>query len=634
MEATPKPVNAPVASLGTTTEDDLYQQWRAFDTALQNTPDFTYIFDLNGRFTYINRALLSLWQKTLHEATGKNFFELDYPPELAERLQKQIQQVIETRAPIRDHTPFTGPTGETRHYEYIFVPVFGSDGSPSSVVGSTRDITEQRRAEEARLKSEERLTLALEAGGGVGTWDWDIPADRVYCSRRFANLFSIEAKDLEEGSPLADFTRPIHPLDRGRVAESILEAVKTGSEYSSEYRVVQRDGTERWILARGRCHFDDSGKPTRFPGVVFDITERKQSEEALLESEQQFRILAESIPHLAWMADATGSIFWYNRRWYEYTGKTPEEMKGWGWKSVHDPAVLPEVLAKWNGSIASGEAFEMVFPLRRADGAFRSFLTRVEPLRDSQRKIVRWFGTNTDITLQRITEEELRRTNRELEEFAYVASHDLQEPLRMVNIYTQLILKRCETGDDELKQYASYVHGGVARMAALLRDLLTFSRTVHAEELPVGTANLSESFEEACSVLRSRIDEAGATIVAPPLPLVRGETDQLSHVFQNILSNALKYRRMDLPPVIEITTQRKGESWVISIKDNGIGFAPRYAQQIFGLFKRLHKDAYEGTGLGLAICKRIVERYGGQIWAEGQPGEGSTFHIALPAATE
>lgn len=138
-------------------EVQLHQQWHTFDTALSHTPDFTYIFDLEGRFTYINRALLSLWQKSFEEARGKNFFELDYPPELAERLQRQIQQVRTTKEPVRDHTPYTGPTGEIRHYEYIFVPVFAADGQVEAVAGSTRDVTDRQRMEQALAASEERL---------------------------------------------------------------------------------------------------------------------------------------------------------------------------------------------------------------------------------------------------------------------------------------------------------------------------------------------------------------------------------------------------------------------------------------------------------------------------------------------
>jgi PAS domain S-box-containing protein len=253
-------------------QSHLLQQWRTFDTALSNTPDFTYIFDLAGRFTYINRALLSLLQRSFEDVVGKNFFDLGYPPELAARLQRQIQEVIHTKAPLRDHTPFTGPTGETRHYEYIFVPVFTADGEVESVAGSTRDITDRNIAEEALRKSEERLTFALEAGGGVGTWDWDIPVDRVYSNLQFATFYSVAPEKAVEGVPITEFTQHIHPDDRTRVDASIREVLETGGNFAEEYRVVQPDGSVRWVYARGRCHLGEAGKPVRFPGVIFDIT--------------------------------------------------------------------------------------------------------------------------------------------------------------------------------------------------------------------------------------------------------------------------------------------------------------------------------------------------------------------------
>jgi PAS domain S-box-containing protein len=472
-------------------EARLLRQWRTFDTALSNTPDFTYIFDLAGRFTYINHALLSLWQRSLEDAVGKNFFELEYPPELAGHLQRQIQQVIDTKEAVRDQTPFTGPTGETRHYEYIFVPVFAATGQVEAVAGSTRDVTERNEAEEALRKSEERLTFALEAGGGVGTWDWDIaPAG---------------------GAPIAEFLEPIHPDDRGRVDANIRHAIEAGGDFAEEYRVVPRYGPIRWVYARGRCHLDKAGNPVRFPGVIFEITELKRAEENLLQSN-----------------------------------------------------------------------------------------------------------------------EELKRVNRELEEFAYVASHDLQEPLRTVNIYTQLILRDIGPESEKLSQYAGFIQRGVTRMEALIRDLLTFSRSAHAEERPVGTADLSTSFGEALSVLKDEIERSAAVITADPLPMVQGDTSQMAHVFQNLLSNALKYRKKDASPEIRVSAEDNGGRWVVSVRDNGIGFDPRYADRIFGLFKRLHTKEYVGTGLGLAICKRIVERYGGRIWAESRPDEGAVFHFSLP----
>jgi light-regulated signal transduction histidine kinase (bacteriophytochrome) len=155
---------------------------------------------------------------------------------------------------------------------------------------------------------------------------------------------------------------------------------------------------------------------------------------------------------------------------------------------------------------------------------------------------------------------------------------------------------------------------------------------VHTDELTVGKADLDASLSDALSVLKNRIEEAGASVTAVPLPTVRGDSSQLSHVFQNLLSNALKYRKKDTPAEICISAERDGDYWTVSMRDNGIGFEPQYAERIFGLFKRLHREEYPGTGLGLAICKRIVERYGGRIWAEGKLGEGATFYFLLPAA--
>ncbi len=228
--------------------------------------------------------------------------------------------------------------------------------------------------------------------------------------------------------------------------------------------------------------------------------------------------------------------------------------------------------------------------------------------------------------------QDLTRANRGLEEFAYVASHDLQEPLRMVSIYTQLIAERLQSNESEIKRYAAYVREGVQRMTAIIGDLLEYSRSSHAEELSVGCADLSESLSQAQATLVTDILESGAIITAHALPKIRGETSQMSHVFQNILSNAIKYRKRGTCPTIDIRSEREGDQWVISIQDDGIGFEPQYSERIFGLFKRLHKGEYPGTGLGLAICQRIIERYGGQIWAESTLGSGATFRFRLPAA--
>jgi signal transduction histidine kinase len=238
--------------------------------------------------------------------------------------------------------------------------------------------------------------------------------------------------------------------------------------------------------------------------------------------------------------------------------------------------------------------------------------------------------------------DDLTRVNRELEEFAYVSSHDLQEPLRMVNIYTHLILKATEKtngghddGDDgKLGQYREFVRQGIDRMEALIRDLLTFSRTIQSDDPAIGVADLSCSLKEALSVLSDRIEESGAVVACGSLPCVRADAAQMAHVFQNLLSNSIKYRKKDVTPEIQISAEERDGSWVIAVRDNGIGFDQQYAERIFGLFKRLHKDEYPGTGLGLAICQRIVERYGGRIWATSSAGSGAAFYFALLCVTE
>jgi light-regulated signal transduction histidine kinase (bacteriophytochrome) len=211
-----------------------------------------------------------------------------------------------------------------------------------------------------------------------------------------------------------------------------------------------------------------------------------------------------------------------------------------------------------------------------------------------------------------------------------VASHDLQEPLRMVNVYTQLLTRRHVGENVQAKQYATIIHQGVDRMEALIHDLLTFSSTIHAPEDSTDQADLSAALAEAMSVLKDRIGESGALITAPVLPTLSGDTAQLSHVFQNLLSNAIKYQQNGSRPEVQISAECDGVNWLIAVKDNGIGFESQYAERIFGLFKRLHKTEYPGTGLGLAICRRIIERHGGRIWAESTLGQGSAFYFSLP----
>jgi two-component system sensor histidine kinase/response regulator len=235
----------------------------------------------------------------------------------------------------------------------------------------------------------------------------------------------------------------------------------------------------------------------------------------------------------------------------------------------------------------------------------------------------------------RRAEDALRRSNQGLEEFAFVISHDLQEPLRHITIYTELLANHLqEHMDDSSRMFENYIRSGITRMQQLIHDLLQFSLVMNETEHKMGVANLEVVLQRVLEVMSNSIETEQATITHDPLPIVRADETFLEQVFRNLISNALKYRKKDEPPVVQISARQTGSLWLISIKDNGIGFEPQYANRIFTLFQRLHGQEYPGTGVGLAICKRVIEQAGGRIWAESCPGVGSTFFISLQAAVE
>jgi light-regulated signal transduction histidine kinase (bacteriophytochrome) len=238
--------------------------------------------------------------------------------------------------------------------------------------------------------------------------------------------------------------------------------------------------------------------------------------------------------------------------------------------------------------------------------------------------------TESRATLQRATEE-LRRANADLEQFAYSASHDLQEPLRQIAIYSELLEKRFAPKlDGKGTQYLAYCIEGAHRMEMLISGLLAYSQASRASGSPSEAVSVKELMDTVLKNLSATIEETGAEIIVADLPAVRGETVPLVHLFQNLISNSLKYRGKEKPHV-KIDAAPEGLMWRFSVADNGIGIPKEFQIQIFGIFKRLHdRTEYPGTGIGLAICQKIVERCGGRIWVESEPGAGSTFYFTLP----
>jgi PAS domain S-box-containing protein len=518
----------------------------------------------------------------------------------------------------------------------------------------TRDVTEKKRAETALADARAQLDAALEAGA-IATWTCDIQGNRLHAGGHLARLFNLPAS-AADGGRVDDYTRSIHPDDLPRVMEALDRAVQGDAEYEADYRIMQAGGALRWVTARGRTERDATGRPVRMPGVLVDITERKRLEEnlqarlaelaaanrhkeqllaSLRESELKFRLLADTIPQLAWTARADGYIFWYNRRWYEYTGTTPEQVEGSGWQTLHDPAVLPEVLQRWRASIASGEPFEMIFPLKGADGGFRPFLTRVNPLRASDGHILYWFGTNTDISEIKRMEQALREADHRKDEFLAILAHELRNPLAPIRNALQ-ILNMPRVDPATAAQARDIMERQLQAMVRLVDDLLDVARVMRGKiELRREPVELSTLIARAVETVQPLLHIKGhrlEVLISNESLVVNGDAIRLTQVISNLLTNSAKYTEEN--GEIRVSAARDRTDVVLRVGDSGVGIAPEVLPHIFELFVQGDHTAVKGQGglgIGLTLVKNLVDMHGGSVEARSRgTGTGSEFTVRLP----
>jgi PAS domain S-box-containing protein len=383
---------------------------------------------------------------------------------------------------------------------------------------------------------------------------------------------------------------------------------------------------------------DELGRLTdAFNGMLVRI---EQQNRALQESEADFRNVAETMPQIVWTADANGRLDYHNRRWHDYAGSDT----GLSGKNILHPEDYLRCLELWRASVRTGEKYEIEYRLRRvADGAYRWHIGRASPLRNAEGQITRWIGTCTDIEDLKYAEARLLQTlvdlrdrNRDLQDFAFVASHDLQEPLRKIQIFSdRLLTEAAASMPPQQLSLLERSNKAAARLQKLIQDLLAYTN-VHSVQQSMVRTDLGEIVADVIDDLETSIEACQARIVVGTLPTLHCDATQIRRVFQNIIANALKFRHAQRPLLIDISARAipvvSGvPGWEIRIADNGIGMEPEYTESIFTLFKRLHpRDSYEGTGIGLSIVRRIVERHRGTIHAIGVPGAGSTFIIVLP----
>ncbi len=391
---------------------------------------------------------------------------------------------------------------------------------------------------------------------------------------------------------------------------------------------------------------EDSAAPIRdlkggIAGVVLvfrDITERKLSEAAVRNSEQHYRAIGESIPYGVWICAPDGRNIYASESFLQLVGITQQQCSDFGWGDVLHPDDAEGTIAAWKECVQTGGEWNREHRFRGVDGRYHWILARGVAVRGEDGEILSWAGINLDIDHLKAGEDNLRvsnqallRANEDLNQFAFAASHDLQEPLRMITSYAQLLVKGYRGQiEGEAALCLNYITEGTQRMRDLLADLLAYTQ-VNADAPPnVNNAiDLNHVFEKAVDNCQWMIEETEAVVTRDSLPEVSGYEPHFFQLMQNLLNNALKYRSQAVPRV-HVSTKWIDGLLCLTVTDNGIGIAPEFHQKIFGVFKRLHGREIAGTGIGLAICHRVVERYGGRIWVESEEGNGARFYCTLP----
>ncbi|MCO8122387.1 PAS domain S-box protein [Stieleria sp. TO1_6] len=608
----------------------------------------TWEFDLVDNIVHADPNLKQLFGVSDQAACGgelQDYIAAIHPDDRAS-VVRSIEQAIES-GDTYEATYRVQPNGQEIRWVIARGRVERNlAGHAVRLPGVVVDISAQRRAERELRDAEARWRLALESAE-MGAWNINPDTNTLTSDERFRVIFSGSTDPLTYEQAFA----AIHPDDRQHIRDGVAAATRPEDPqpYAADYRVVHPDGTIRWVFAKGRANFEDRGgrrQLVSFDGTAVDITDRVRVDETLRESETHFRQLADAIPQLAWSAQPDGQIDWFNNRWYEYTGTTLEQMLHGGWQTVHDERTLPQVLDRWQASLDNGVPFNMEFPLRGADGVFRTFLTKVMPLRDARGDIRRWFGTNTDISEQHQMQEELRRVAAELsdsdrrkDEFLATLAHELRNPLSPIKAATHL-MQMVEDDPDEFRELSQLIDRHVDQMVRLIDDLLDVSRISRGKiELQTKPCDLRDVVRNAMESTQPLIDQRSHTLHVHtsdrPLMLI-GDATRLSQVLVNLLNNAAKYTEPNGQIWLSVTAD--DQEALIEVRDNGIGIAAADLMSVFEMFHQLHAEKQQGQGglgIGLSLVHSLIALHGGSIEVESQGlGQGCKFSVRLPLMRE
>jgi PAS domain S-box-containing protein len=549
----------------------------------------------------------------------------------AEALAQQIGTGIELIARRKDGSEFP--------IEIMLSPLGSAEGI--LVTAAIRDISMRKDAETHLAQMESRYRGLLEAAPDamvVVNPAGEIVLLNVQAEKQFGySRDELVGQQVKNIIPKGFAERLIADGTRS-AAEALAQQIGTGIELIAR----RKDGSEFPIEIM--LSPLESPEGVLVTAAIRNITTRRDAETHLAQMEGRYRGLLEAAPDAMVVVDPAGEIVLLNVQAEKQFGYHRDELVGQKVKNIIPQGFAERLIADGTRSAAEALAQQIGTGIelngRRRDGTEFPIEIMLSPLESAEGVLVT--AAIRNITERKKSEEhlvktvgELKRSNDELQQFAYVSSHDLQEPLRMVTSYTQLLAGRYKGRlDSDADEFIAFAVDGCNRMQGLIKDLLAYSRAGTNGKV-LREVSGEKALKEALANLRATIDKSSAVVTHDALPAIMTDETQLTQVFQNLVGNAIKYHGTEVPHVHVSATKNGGNEWTFSVRDNGLGIDPQYFDRIFILFQRLHgRDEFEGTGIGLAICKKILERLGGRIWVESKPEKGSTFYFALPETME
>ena len=637
------------------TEEDIKNNERQLNVIYNTVSDSFFMLSMEDgnrfKFISVNSTFLKTTGLNEEQVIDKYVHEVIPSPSL-QLVLKKYNEAITLKVPVSWEEVTVFPSGIKTGFVTIS-PVLDEKNNCTMLVGSVHDITERKKINDELKNLANRLQLATQSTG-MGIWDWDFKNDHLVWDNGMYKLYNID--DSQLGSVYQGWLSRLHPEDVDRVNEVIQTAITDKrKEYASEFRIIWGDLSVHYIKGTGIIEYDNRGNAIRLVGINWDITQQKEKEqhltllESVITNTSDAVVITEAEPF-----DEPGPrILFVNEAFTKMTGYTAEEVIGKTPRILQGPKTDRQELKKLTKAIRQWQPFETSIINYKKNGEEFWNNFSITPVTNETGFCTHWIAIERDITEQKLAEINLKQlnidlkdhvkklalSNEELEQFAFVASHDLQEPLRMVTNYlTQLERKYGDVLDDKAKKYIGFAVDGAKRMRQIILDLLELSRvgkTLEREKL----IDLNDVISETKKLLAKKIAEKKATLVIDDLPEIYADSTPIQQVFQNLITNALEYSNKDIPVQIHLSAIETEDFWQFAVADNGIGISKEYHEKIFVIFQRLHsKEEHPGTGLGLAITKKIIEGHGGKIWVESEEarpddavgrGKGSTFYFTI-----